>query len=217
MISKNRVNQFLFISIIILAVVAGWAVSELFRDKSPEISNNIQLKFSAIDHSGINVTESSYDGYAKVFFFGFTHCPDICPISANLMANAIDELTKDNYPIENIKFFFVTVDPSRDSPKRLNDFLSNFSNSIIGLTGTHENLMPIWKDFFVHVEPAIQSEHQNHLSNTEQNDEKGMVDENYMVQHTAFYYIFDNDNILQSILPFGSSIEQMIEDLKKIS
>ena len=44
-----------------------------------------------------------------------------------------------------------------------------------------------------------------------------MVDENYMVQHTAFYYIFDNDNILQSILPFGSSIEQMIEDLKKIS
>ena len=90
MISKNRVNQFLFLSIIILAVVAGWAVSELFRDKSPEISNNIQLKFSAIDHSGINVTESSYDGYAKVFFFGFTHCPDICPISANLMANAID-------------------------------------------------------------------------------------------------------------------------------
>ena len=125
------------------------------------------------------MTESSYDGFAKVFFFGFTHCPDICPISANLMANAIDELTKDNYPIENIKFFFVTVDPSRDSPKRLNDFLSNFSNNIIGLTGTHENLMPIWKDFFVHVEPAINSEHQNHLGTSEEINHNMTDNKNY--------------------------------------
>ena len=75
--------------------------------------------------------------------------------------------------------------------------------------------MPIWKDFFVHVEPATTSEHQNHLSASKQT-EAGEDNSNYMVQHTAFYYIFDDTNTLQSILPFGSSIDKMVEDIKKL-
>ena len=89
MISRSRVNQLLFLSIIILAVVAGWAVSELFRDNTSEVSNDIDLKFTAVDHFGVDVSERTYRGYSKVFFFGFTHCPDICPISANLMLSLI--------------------------------------------------------------------------------------------------------------------------------
>ena len=133
------------------------------------------------------------------------------------MSNAIDQLKRENHSIDGIKFFFVTVDPERDSPERLKEFLGNFSNNLIGLTGTHEDLMPIWKDFFVHVEPATNSEHQNHLGTSEQTGPESIEKENYMVQHTAFYYIFDNKDKLQSILPFGSSIEQMVEDLKKYS
>ncbi len=216
MFSRSRVNQFLFLSIIILAVVAGWAVSELFKDNTSEVSNKINLKFTAVDHFGIGVNERTYSGYSKVFFFGFTHCPDICPISANLMSNVIDQLNRDSYSVENIKFFFVTVDPARDNPDRLREFLSNFSENFIGLTGTHENLLPIWKDFFVHVEPAINSEHQNYLGTSEQSDVINTKEKNYMVQHTAFYYIFDDEDVLRSILPFGSSIEQMVEDLKKL-
>ena len=216
MISRSRVNQLLFLSIIILAVVAGWAVSELFRDNASEVSNDIDLKFTAVDHFGVDVSERTYSGYSKVFFFGFTHCPDICPISANLMSNAIDQLNRENHSIKNIKFFFVTVDPARDNPDRLKEFLSNFSNNLIGLTGTHENLMPIWKDFFVHVEPSTNSEHQNYLGISEQSDEISNKEKNYMVQHTAFYYIFDDNDVLISILPFGSSIEQMVEDLKNL-
>ena len=132
------------------------------------------------------------------------------------MSNAIDQLNRENHSIENIKFFFVTVDPARDNPDRLKEFLSNFSNNLIGLTGTHENLMPIWKDFFVHVEPATNSEHQNYLGTSEQSDEISDKEKNYMVQHTAFYYIFDDNDVLRSILPFGSSIEQMVEDLKNL-
>ena len=58
----------------------------------------------------------------------------------------------------------------------------------------------------MHVEPATNSEHQNYLGTSEQSDEISNK-ENYMVQHTAFYYIFDDNNVLRSILPFGSSIE----------
>jgi Uncharacterized protein SCO1/SenC/PrrC, involved in biogenesis of respiratory and photosynthetic systems len=98
----------------------------------------------------------------------------------------------------------------------LREFFSNFSENFIGLTGTHENLISIWKDFFVHVEPAINSEHQNYLGTSEQSDVISTKEKNYMVQHTAFYYIFDDEDVLRSILPFGSSIERMVEDLKKL-
>ena len=169
-----------------------------------------------INQDGDLVSESAFLGRWNLLYFGFTYCPDICPISANLMSNAIDQLNRENHSIENIKFFFVTVDPARDNPDRVKEFLSNFSNNLIGLTGTHENLMPIWKDFFVHVEPATNSEHQNYLGTSEQSDEISDIEKNYMVQHTAFYYIFDDDDVLRSILPFGSSIEQMVEDLKNL-
>ena len=68
----------------------------------------------------------------------------------------------------------------------------------------------------MHVEPATNSEHQNYLGTSEQSDEISDKEKNYMVQHTAFYYIFDDTNTLQSILPFGSSIDKMVEDIKKL-
>ena len=68
MFSKNIINKFLFISIILLAIIAGWAVSELFNKDSTSPSNNILLNFEAVDHMGNNVSTSSYDGFSKVFF-----------------------------------------------------------------------------------------------------------------------------------------------------
>ena len=90
------------------------------------------------------------------------------------------------------------------------------TSEIIGLTGSQEELLPVWKDFFVHVEPSIDSEHQNYLDQPDRDIATEPEIDNYMVQHTAFYYIFDRKNNLRSILPFGSSIEQMKEEIKTI-
>ena len=212
--SKTRINQILFLAIILFAIIAGWSVSELIKNK--EDQNDIRVSFNLINHLGSKVSETNYEGYSKVFFFGFTHCPDICPISANLIANAIDELKNEQISTTNIRFFFVTVDPKRDTPERLNEFLNAFSSEIIGLTGSQRELMPLWKDFFVHVEPSIDSEHKNHLSQNENDLDIELEVENYMVQHTAFYYVFDKRNNLRSILPFGSSIDKMKDELKFI-
>tara|TARA_B100001540_G_C15654569_1_gene572659 strand:+ start:85 stop:738 length:654 start_codon:yes stop_codon:yes gene_type:complete len=210
--AKNRINQILFLAIIIFAIIAGWSVSELF--KKEDSSNDIRVNFNLTNHLGAKVSEKDYQKYSKVFFFGFTYCPDICPISANLIANAIDELKDEQFSTDGIKFFFVTVDPRRDTPRRLNEFLDSFNSEIIGLTGSQKELLPIWKDFFVHVEPSIDSQHQTNLNQADQDIDYEPEIENYMVQHTAFFYIFDKDNTIQSILPFGSSIEQLKKELK---
>ena len=102
MLSKNLINQFLFALIIILAIVCGWAVSEMFKGNDSELKNEIKLSFSATNHLGKKVTEQNYQDLSKVFFFGFTHCPDICPISANLMSNVIDELNRNKVQMDNI-------------------------------------------------------------------------------------------------------------------
>ncbi len=83
--SKLFINRIFFSLILIFAVVAGWAVSELLKNN--DSSNNINLHFNLTDHFGSNVTESNHSSFNKVFFFGFTHCPDICPISVNLLSN----------------------------------------------------------------------------------------------------------------------------------
>ena len=213
-LSRTRINQILFLAIIVFAIIAGWAVSELIKDDNNH--NNIKVDFNLTNHLGSKVSEKSYKGYSKIFFFGFTYCPDICPISANLIANVIDELNSEQISTNNIKFFFVTVDPKRDTSERLKEFLEAFNSEIIGLTGSQEELLPVWKDFFVHVEPSIDSEHQNYLDQPDRDIATELEIDNYMVQHTAFYYIFDRKNNLRSILPFGSSIEQMKEEIKTI-
>ena len=101
--SKTRINQILFLSIILFAIIAGWSVSELIKNK--EDQNDIRVSFNLINHLGSKVSETNYEGYGKVFFFGFTHCPDICPISANLIANVIDELNSEQISTKNIKNF----------------------------------------------------------------------------------------------------------------
>jgi len=213
-LSRTRINQILFLTFIVFAIIAGWAVSEFIKDDNNH--NNIKVDFNLTNHLGSKVSEKSYKGYSKIFFFGFTYCPDICPISANLIANVIDELNSEQISTNNIKFFFVTVDPKRDTSERLKEFLEAFNSEIIGLTGSQEELLPVWKDFFVHVEPSIDSEHQNYLDQRDRDIATEPEIDNYMVQHTAFYYIFDRKNNLRSILPFGSSIEQMKEEIKTI-
>ena len=68
MLSKNLINQFLFALIIILAIVCGWAVSEMFKGNDSELKNEIKLSFSATNHLGKKVTEQNYQDLSKVFF-----------------------------------------------------------------------------------------------------------------------------------------------------
>ena len=216
-ISKQRINQILFILILIVAIIAGWATSELFKNHKDE--NNIEINFSLLDQFGKSVTEKDYKKSNKIFFFGFTHCPDVCPIGVNLLSNVIDNFHAKNIYTKKLKFIFITVDPKRDTPEQMKEFLSNFNNEIIGLTGTYDDLLPVWKNFFVHVKNETNSEHHNHLdidNNHKHSDEEEPSSEDYIVQHSAFYFIFDINNKLKTILPFGSSIEEVEKELKDL-
>ena len=84
------------------------------------------------------ITEESFDGPLTAIFFGFTHCPDICPMTLNKIDIVLDKI-KENKK-KDLKVFFISVDPERDTPEVIKNYLSNFENNFIGITGEPEKI-----------------------------------------------------------------------------
>ena len=100
--------------------------------------------FSLKDMNNNTITEESFDGPFTAIFFGFTHCPDICPMTLNKMDIVLNKLEKKK---KKIKFFFISVDPSRDTPEVIKDYLSSFDNNFIGITGEPEKIFLLSKSW----------------------------------------------------------------------
>ena len=94
--------------------------------------------FSLKDMNNNIITEESFDGPLTAIFFGFTHCPDICPMTLNKMDIVLDKI-KENKK-KDLKVFFISVDPERDTPEVIKNYLSSFENNFIGITGEPEKI-----------------------------------------------------------------------------
>ena len=94
-------------------------------------------EFSLKDMNNNVITDKSFSGPLTAIFFGFTNCPDICPMTLNKMDIAISRLKKEN---KSLKLFFISVDPERDTPEVVKDYLSSFENNFVGITGEPEKI-----------------------------------------------------------------------------
>ena len=90
-------------------------------------------KFSLLDVNNETITDKSFKGPLTAIFFGFTNCPDICPMTLNNLDIAINNLERKKK--EKFKVFFVSVDPERDTPEVIKEYLNSFENKIYGITG----------------------------------------------------------------------------------
>ena len=101
-------------------------------------------QFSLKDMNNNVITEKSFEGALTAIFFGFTNCPDVCPMTLNKMDIVLDKLKKEN---KSIKLFFVSVDPERDTPEVIKDYLGSFENKFIGITGEKEKIFLLYKSW----------------------------------------------------------------------
>ena len=93
--------------------------------------------FSLNDVNNNLITEKSFQGPTTALFFGFTHCPDVCPMTLNKLDIIIDRLEKEN---KNLKVIFISIDPDRDTPKIMRDYINSFNSNFIGITGEPEKI-----------------------------------------------------------------------------
>ena len=103
--------------------------------------------FTLIDVNNEPITEKSFQGPLTAIFFGFTNCPDICPMTLANLDQVIEKL--DNSENKKLKVFFVSIDPERDSPQIIKDYLGSFKNKIYGITGDPQKIFLLSKSWGV--------------------------------------------------------------------
>jgi protein SCO1/2 len=137
--------------------------------------------FTLVDDKDHAVTDADYHRHWMLVFFGYSNCPDECPLTLQKMATALEELG----PLaDKIVPLFVTVDPARDTPSRLADYLSNFDPRIIGLTGTEEQIAAVAKAYRVYYSPS-------------QNEQSGAD----LLSHSTFLYLMNPNGKLAALFP----------------
>ena len=145
--------------------------------------------FHLVDDKGHTVTDADYRGRWMLVFFGYTNCPDECPLTLQKMAAALGKLG----PLaDKVAPLFVTVDPARDTPARLASYLENFDARIVGLTGTDEQIATAAKAYRVYYSPA---EH-----------EKSGAD---IVGHSTFLYLMDPAGRFDALLASDADAEKL--------
>ena len=108
------------------------------QDKKEDYVASIKgSEFSLNDVNNNLITEKSFQGPATALFFGFTHCPDVCPMTLNKLSIILERLDKEN---KSLKVFFISIDPERDTPEVMKDYLNSFEGKFTGITGKPEKI-----------------------------------------------------------------------------
>ena len=108
--------------------------------KEDNVASYTGSSFTLTDVNNNPITEKSFQGPATALFFGFTHCPDICPMTLNKLNIISEQLKKEN---KSLKVFFISIDPERDTPEVMRDYLSSFGEQFIGITGEPEKIFKL--------------------------------------------------------------------------
>lgn len=169
---------------------------------SPRFNNvditgaNYARDFKLTDFNGKTRTLADFRGKVVVVFFGFTQCPDVCPTTLSDMAEVKKRLGQDG---DKLQVIFVTLDPERDTPQVLAQYVPGFDPSFVGLYGTREQTAVTAKDFKVFYQKV-----------------PGKTETSYTLDHTAGSYVFDREGRLRLFLRHGGGVEPIVADLKTL-
>ena len=105
------------------------------------------LSFRLTDDQGKHVTAADYRGKVTLLYFGYTHCPDVCPLTLEMIADTMDKL---GAKASRVKPVFVTVDPARDTPSVMKQYVSAFGKTFVGLTGSDTQIAQMTQEFHVY-------------------------------------------------------------------
>lgn len=120
-------------------------------DQPPLAGARIGGPFALTDQDGRTVRDTDFAGRYRIVYFGYTYCPDVCPTDMQKIGQAMRELDKSDPKLsQKIVPIFITVDPERDTPAAIKQFVANFHPRIVGLTGTPEQIAKVAKDYAVY-------------------------------------------------------------------
>ncbi len=155
--------------------------------------------FTLVDHDGKTVTDKDFLGTHMLLFFGYTYCPDICPTALSDVGTALDMLDTDK--AAEFTPVFISVDPARDTPEHLKEYVSFFHPSTVGLTGSEEQIKVATRAYRAYYR----------IGEPESDDPL-----DYLVDHTAIIYVVGPDGNMLTHFSHGTTPEAMAERLGRL-
>ncbi|NIC41521.1 SCO family protein [Aquabacterium sp. A08] len=152
--------------------------------------------FDLTDHNGQRRTLKDFEGKAVVVFFGFTQCPDVCPTSLGELAQAKALLGADG---DRLQGLFVSVDPERDTPEVMREYMANFDPSFLALYTTPEALPALAQSFKVYYKKV-----------------EGQTPTSYTMDHSAGSYVYDPKGRIRLYHRYGSGAQALASDVKRL-
>ena len=152
--------------------------------------------FELTDHRGMVQTEEDFKGRWMLIFFGFTNCPDVCQTTLSEVAAVMEGLGDEAAMVQPI---FITIDPERDTPTALAEYVPMFDAGIIGLTGTPEQIAATSETFPIFFERI----------------EEATAPRGYTMGHTSHLFLFDKQAGFADSWPYGTPAEEILADLKE--
>ena len=187
------------LSLLVIGLVAG----VVFLLATPDLPRGTTFgepyppapDFTLTRVSGDSFQLSANSGHLILLFFGYTSCPDVCPTTLAELNLALQELKPED--AAQVKVVFVTVDPERDTPDRVKEYVNHFNSGFIGLSGTESGLAQIWQGFGIFREVV----------------DSGSA-AGYLVDHTARVTLIDRDGNMRISFPYNAPLGDIIHDLK---
>jgi protein SCO1/2 len=152
--------------------------------------------FALKDQHGRTFRLSENKGSIVLMFFGYSNCPDVCPVTLSDFKKIKEQLGDQ---AKDVRFLFITTDPERDSPERLLEYLDYFDPTIIGLTGDRADLEPVWDAYGVY------------QAKVDTGSASG-----YMVDHTTRVYLIDTEGNFRMTFQFGTEAHDMAGDVAEL-
>jgi protein SCO1/2 len=152
--------------------------------------------FTLTDQNGEPFRLSDHHDRVVLIYFGYTHCPDVCPATLALFKQARERLGPQ---ADGARFIFITIDPDRDTSERLREHLNRIDPVIVGLTGTLEELEPVWAAYGVY-----------------RLEQPGTGETGPLFDHSARVYVVDRHGELRLTFPFGFDVDEFTQDVSHL-
>ena len=195
---STTLRQFRWATLASLALLAGLSACSQPKHWALQDINGLmpQLQFNLTDDAGQAVNASDYRGKIVLLYFGYTHCPDVCPATLGTLSLALHDLGAD---ADKVRVLFVSVDPKRDTTAVLKQYVNAFGPQFVGLRGTDDQLESLTKRYRV-------------AYSRDKPDTQG----NYTVTHSSAVFIFDGEGKSRLLSLSSSKASEISQDLKRL-
>ncbi len=191
----KTLRKFLWVLVAIFSMIAAFGYYSKMSGKDPLEIASVKLggPFNLIRHDGMQITEKALEGRPHAIFFGFTFCPEICPTTLVEASAWLAALGEDG---DGIDFYFVSVDPERDTPEVLARYMTSFDPRITGITGNPDEVEKMLKAYRIYAKKVL------------------IEDDDYTVDHSASILLFRANGDFRSTISYGEDTETAIAKLR---